>query len=98
MSKATEEKLSSLHGVVAQVLTDQLSEKITVVDEDTGETKEIYAAQPATLAQAIKFLKDNDITASVEDDANLGDLAEQLRQKQQKRGERKLALVSGEEG
>ena len=97
MAKATEEKLSELHGVVATVLKDQLSETVIIADEDTGETKEIYTAAPATLAQAIKFLKDNDITASVEDDQNLNDLQELLRKKQTNREGRGLRLAGGTE-
>ncbi|MCP4829619.1 MAG: hypothetical protein GY889_12185 [Proteobacteria bacterium] len=93
MTKATEEKLSALHGAVATVLTDQLTETIEVLDEETNTTKTIYAASPAVMAQAIKFLKDNDITASIEDDSNISGLADMLKEKREKRG---LRLVAGE--
>ena len=95
MAKGSEGQLSELHGAIAQVLKDQISERITITDEDTGETREIYTATPAVLAQAIKFLKDNDITVSVEDDENLSELDELLKQKREKRSLR-LAAAGGE--
>ena len=94
MSKATEDKLSALHGTVAGVLMEALSDRITIVSEETGEEKEIPAASPAMVAQAIKFLKDNDITAAIEEDENLSGLSDMLQQKREKRG---LRLVNGEE-
>lgn len=95
MAKGSESQLSELHGVIAKVLKDQLSERITITDEETGEEREIYTATPATLAQAIKFLKDNDITVSVEDDENLSELDELLKKKREKRTLR-LAAAGGE--
>jgi transcriptional regulator with PAS, ATPase and Fis domain len=92
MSKSTESELSELHGLVARVLTKQLSEEITVTDE-TGATQVINTATPATLGVAIKFLKDNDITTSVEDDDNMSDLKELLDEKRKKRSVR-LASVT----
>lgn len=83
MSKAAEKELSELHGIVARVLRSQLEDTI-VVSED-GETKELPTASPAVIAQAIKFLKDNDITATVEDDENLSALEEALKAKREKR-------------
>lgn len=93
MSKSTEQELSELHGTVARVLKTQLTETIEVTNEDTGEKEQLLTATPAVLSAAIKFLKDNDITASVAEDENLGDLEELLAQK---RNKRKLRLV-GEE-
>lgn len=93
MSKSTEQELSELHGTVARVLKTQLTETIEVTNEDTGEKEVLLTATPAVLSAAIKFLKDNDITASVAEDENLGDLEELLAQK---RNKRKLRLV-GEE-
>jgi hypothetical protein len=92
MSKSTEDELSSLHGAIAQVLIDQIKETIVITEED-GAEKEIYTVTPATLGVAIKFLKDNDITASIADDENLGELEEMLQVKREKRGLR-LASVS----
>ena len=61
MGKASEEALSDLHGTVARVLTKHLEDEIEIVTE-TGETKTISNCTPAMMAQAVKFLKDNDIT------------------------------------
>jgi len=70
MSRATEAALSALHGVVAQELTRRI-----VQSEATA----------ADLGAAIKFLKDNDITASIEDNAALSELKQQLDQRLAKR-------------
>ncbi len=89
MSKANESKLSDLHGAVAQVLTAQIThtEEETVFnaegeEEATGE--HIYTAPPATIAAAIKFLKDNQITCDIEQDENMGNLRDVLSKKQKK--------------
>jgi hypothetical protein len=42
----------------------------------------VYTAQPATIAAAIKFLKDNQITCDVEVDENMNNLRESLAKKQ----------------
>lgn len=87
MSKANEKLLGDLHGMVAKVLTDQVSaqEEIQELDLDgvpqgTGELE--YSASPATIATAIKFLKDNQITCDIKVDTNMGNLAEALGKKQ----------------
>ena len=87
MSKASEKLLGELHGAVAKVLTDQVSmqEEIQELDLDgvpqgTGEME--YSASPATIATAIKFLKDNQITCDIKVDKNMGNLAEALANKQ----------------
>jgi len=87
MSKATEAKLSDLHGAVAQVLTAQVlhQQEETVFDadgEEVGTGNMIHTASPATLAAAIKFLKDNQITCDVEVDTNTQNLREALANKQ----------------
>jgi hypothetical protein len=89
MSKSTEQELDELHGAVARVLRTQIEEQVTT---DAGE--QILVASPALLGQAIKFLKDNGITTTIEDDSDLGKLDEMLREKQQKRS---LRLASGGE-
>ena len=87
MSKANENKLGDLHGAVAIVLTAQLSHQEEDMDFDS-EGEEIstgnmrYTAQPATIAAAIKFLKDNQITCDVEVDENMNNLRESLAKKQ----------------
>lgn len=87
MSKANENKLGDLHGAVAQVLTAQVSHQQEEMDFDadgnevsTGNM--VYTAQPATIAAAIKFLKDNQITCDVEVDENMNNLRESLAKKQ----------------
>lgn len=87
MSKANESKLSDLHGAVAQVLTAQIShteeEMILNMDgEEESTGKAIYTAAPATIAAAIKFLKDNQITCDIEVDENMNNLRESLAKKQ----------------
>lgn len=87
MSKATEHALGELHGAIAKVLTDQITMQEEVQELDlegmpfgTGEMA--YTASPATLATAIKFLKDNSITCDIRVDKNMGGLAEALAKKQ----------------
>lgn len=87
MSKATETKLSALHGALAEVLHRQVTavEEETVYDENGVETKTgqlVYTASPATLAIAAKFLKDNDITVDVEVSTNMSGIREELSKKQ----------------
>lgn len=86
-NKASEERLSELHGAVATVLCKQVlhTEQEVSIDKDgelvpTGE--EVYTASPATLAAAIKFLKDNDITCDITQDENVGNLRATLAKKQ----------------
>jgi hypothetical protein len=89
MSKANEQKLGDLHGAVAQVLTAQIShqEEETLFDAEgnevpTGNMR--YTVAPATVAAAIKFLKDNQITCDVEVDTNMNNLRESLAKKQKR--------------
>jgi hypothetical protein len=89
MSKASESKLATLHGVVADVLTAQLNhtQAETTFDEagemvETGEV--VHTATPATLAAAIKFLKDNQITCDIETNENMNNLRETLAKKQKR--------------
>lgn len=87
MSKASEKLLGDLHGAVAKVLTDQVLEQEEVqelgVDGMPFGTGEMaYSASPATLATAIKFLKDNSITCDIKVDKNMGNLADALAKKQ----------------
>ena len=93
MAKSTEQELADLHGAIARVLTSQISETIMMTDEQGRET-EVAVATPATLGVAIKFLKDNDITASIADDENLSELDDMLKKKREKRG---LRLASSSE-
>lgn len=87
MSKASEDALAQLHAVVAKVLTDQVSHKAeeTTFDKDgleVGTGEFVYTATPATVAAAIKFLKDNQITCDIEVDENMNNLRDALSKKQ----------------
>lgn len=89
MSKASESKLAALHGAVAEVLTKQINhtDKETTFNEDgemieTGEV--VHTASPATMAAAIKFLKDNSITCDIETNENMNNLRETLSKKQKR--------------
>lgn len=87
MSKATETKLGLLHGAVAEVLLAQVTreeaETTFNADGEMVETGEmVYSASPATLATAIKFLKDNNITCDIEVNKNMSKLKDVLSQKQ----------------
>jgi len=85
MARSTEQELSELHGAIARVLISQLNETITITDDD-GIEAVVATATPATLGVAIKFLKDNDITASIADDENMNELDDMLKRKREKRG------------
>ena len=85
--KASEELLAELHGAVAITLKAQVSKQVEDVEYDadgneirTGEMS--YVASPATLAAAIKFLKDNNITADIGTNENLNSLRDTLADKQ----------------
>lgn len=85
--KASESTLSALHSAVAKVLTAQVlhEEAATTFDDEgnlveTGDT--VFTATPATLAAAIKFLKDNNITCDIEVDKGMNSLKEALASKQ----------------
>ncbi len=89
MSKASEALLGELHGAVAKVLTEQvqLQEEVQELDLDgvpVGTGEMLYAASPATLATAIKFLKDNNITSDAQLDENMNGLADALAKKQKR--------------
>lgn len=89
MSKATEEKLSALHAAVADVLTAQVTHQQEDVsfDADGNEVSSgemVYTASPATIAVAVKFLKDNSITADINTNENLNSLRDQLANKQKR--------------
>lgn len=84
--KASEDRLSELHGAVATVLTTQVLHeeqevKINAEGElvPTGNT--VYTASPATLAAAIKFLKDNNITCDIETHKEMSQLRDKLKEK-----------------
>jgi len=93
MSTATEGTLNGLHELLAQVLVAQVGHKITMYNEETEEDDVIFTVTPATLAIAAKFLKDNEITTTITNDANLTELQDILAKKQ-KHGRTTLATVT----
>ena len=93
MSKVQEsEALNKLHEALAKVLVEQVEGRAEYTD-DNGETQSVSTASPAMLAVAAKFLKDNNVTCSVEEDSNLGRLEDILLEKQ-KKGRAVLAEVT----
>ncbi len=70
MSKASTTDLESLHAAVAK----ELSRRI-----------EAEEASAADIGAAIKFLKDNSITAVIEDNSTMAALQEKLRARREKR-------------
>jgi hypothetical protein len=86
-NKAKESHLAELHSTVARVLTAQVSHKVPEevfnADGECVETgEEVYDASPATLAAAIKFLKDNSITCDLENNEDMNQLRDTLARKQ----------------
>ena len=99
--KATEDVLSKLHGYVAEALSAQVSHQSeeTTFDEEGNEVgtgEMVYDASPATIAAAIKFLKDNQITCDIAVDENMNNLRETLanKQKRSRLGDSKVAALS----
>ena len=80
--KAKESALEELHAEVAKALTSGINGVMEV--EVDGELVQVSTASPAMLGQAIKFLKDNNITADPEQDTNLQKLKEVLKTKEKK--------------
>lgn len=88
MSKgaAKENKLASLHDVLATVLIKQLGEVSVDTDEDTGEQTQFFTATPALLTACMKFLKDNDITCVPDETSSVQTLKDQLAERKQGHG------------
>lgn len=61
MSKATDDMLDMLHRITAEQLATIIKEGVEVVDKEGNVIRQ--PAPAAYIAAAIKFLKDNDITA-----------------------------------
>ena len=101
MSKnaSKEGQLGGLHSLVAIVLGHQVSHKvkmpvfdahgeIALDDNDEPITKDMYDASPQLLATAIKFLKDNEITATAEQSEAVADLADEVAERRAANKER----------
>lgn len=78
---ASESTLGELHEAVASALTEQVKGYTVIEDEVEKEVK----PSPALLGAAIAFLKNNNITASAEDNAALRELGETLKARRQKK-------------
>lgn len=78
---ASDKTLGELHKQVAAALTEQVA-GYTVVEDDV---EKLVRPSPALLGAAIAFLKNNNITADVEDNAALRDLGEALKARSKKR-------------
>ncbi|MGA4005363.1 hypothetical protein ACI2US_03215 [Ralstonia nicotianae] len=70
MSKASTAELESLHAAVAKELQRRIDKE---------------EASAADIGAAIKFLKDNSITAVIEDNSTMAALQEKLRARREKR-------------
>lgn len=65
MAKAKTTAMEELHNLTARQLTEVITKGVPIVNRETGEI-EGYAPAPANyFSAAIKFLKDNDITADL---------------------------------
>lgn len=62
---ATIVSLEELHNFTALELTKIITEGVPIVNRETGEIEGRAPASAAYFATAIKFLKDNDITADL---------------------------------
>lgn len=65
-SKATTDMMDMLHRLTAQQLADIIQNGIPIYSKETGEEIAREPAPASYIAAAIKFLKDNDITADPE--------------------------------
>ncbi len=82
---ATLKELQELHRMVAKSLTTRISQDM----EDNLPT------DAATLGAAIKFLKDNSVSADPADATDLRELQEQLKQQAMQRKQRGASAVAG---
>jgi hypothetical protein len=76
MSKATATMLSleELHALTATQLAQVITEGVPIVDRETGEVVDRAPAPASYFAAAIKFLKDNNITAELAPDSPMAGL------------------------
>ncbi len=87
MSKkpASDKQLSALHEALATVIAAQVQETLVELDDAGNPVSEVYSATPALLTVAARFLKDNDITCTVEDSKGLTELADELASRRKRR-------------
>lgn len=87
---STEKRLGDLHKALAEELIEAIKGREEVTEEEGADgavkrTKRVVKAAPAVLAVAAKFLKDNAITADIEQNDDLATLKDQLAAKPSKR-------------
>lgn len=83
---ASEKKLGDLHEAVADALTEQVKGYThTELNREGDEVEIEVKASPALLSAAIAFLKNNNITADVEDNAAMRQLSEALAARRKKK-------------
>jgi hypothetical protein len=75
MSRATSDALDAIHGLVAGALADELKAAMELANHSDPELRQ--PINPQLLDKAMKFLKDNAITAPA-NNKPLADLASQL--------------------
>lgn len=89
---STSNELGELHKVVANVLSKQVGQIFEEKNEEGVIVDRYYAATPALLTVAARFLKDNDITCEIEDSKGMSDLQAELDKRKKGRG--KLTDIS----
>ncbi len=107
MSKgaAKEGVLGGLHSLVAQVLSAQVGHTVmlpqfdhdgeVLLDDDGNPILvEEYDASPQLLATAIKFLKDNEITATAEQSVEVANLEDEVAKKREANKARKAKMAA----
>lgn len=95
MTKATEDQLSLLHKRVAETMIaalDQSATALLLLDEYRDKLpakvvdfiEECAEVSPSLLTSATKFLKDNNISVDMDQNGELSDLQEKLKEKRTK--------------
>jgi ribosomal protein L21 len=95
---ASENKLASLHDIVADVLTAQVGDKELYEEADENgkiiSSKELFTATPALLTVAARFLKDNEITCEVGQSKKTSKLKDRLAERKKNVAKKKLATIT----
>lgn len=95
MSKASEKQMDTLHGALAKTLTRMVEVRtIHKVTSDGDPVEEEVEPSPAALAVAAKFLKDNSIFSTPEQNNALAELGDKLRKRRPSAQDLKDAMKS----
>jgi len=81
--KASTAILDNLHNVVADVISTELKrQQLGIITDLTGEEKDVEAVgvDVKLLSVAIKFLKDNDVTAEILESDKIRSLSENIKE------------------